>query len=394
MSEEFTRDENRALSHEVLGAYCEVVDCEQIPACDELYHAHLHEHADGTVHNHFHRHPGGNEPHTHTGDHEHSFGNAHEYAHEHGIAHEHKGSQTLFEHDIDAHHDHDESVRIDNDFHVHRDTHESDDENALPEHVHSHIQSNQVALRANKLAFAFPRAPKAVFEDISFEAHAGKVTAILGNNGAGKSTLLNLLGNLEAPTKGSVQVCGKPLARMARLEIARHVAYVTQQQRMPHLTVYDEVLLGRRPHISWGITENDRAVVAAAIENLGLQEYVHRYCDELSGGERQKVYIARALAQETEVLLLDEPTSALDPKNQVEVLSVVREITQRTSLATIMVIHDVNLALRFADYFLLMRNGEVVSWGGRESVTDETLTRAYDMPMRIIDVDGTLVALS
>lgn len=214
------------------------------------------------------------------------------------------------------------------------------------------------------------------------------MTAILGNNGAGKSTLLNLLASIETPTAGTVRVCGKELSGMSRREIARHIAYVTQQQRIPHLSVYDEVLLGRKPHVSWSISENDRAVVAAAIERLELELFVDRYCDELSGGERQKVYIARALAQETEALLLDEPTSALDPKNQMEVLSVVREITTQASLATVMVIHDINLALRFCDNFLLMRNGEIIACGGAEAITDEALSIAYDMPMRIIDVGG------
>ena len=143
-----------------------------------------------------------------------------------------------------------------------------------------------------------------------------------------------------------------------------HIAYVTQQQRIPHLSVYDEVLLGRKPHVSWSIGENDRAVVAAAIERLELEPFIDRYCDELSGGERQKVYIARAIAQETEALLLDEPTSALDPKNQMEVLKVVRDITTQASLATVMVIHDINLALRFCDRFVLMRNGVIIACGG------------------------------
>lgn len=111
------------------------------------------------------------------------------------------------------------------------------------------------------------------------------------------------------------------------------------------------------------------------------------------GGERQKVYIARAIAQETEALLLDEPTSALDPKNQMEVLQAVRDITTQTSLATVMVIHDVNLAVRFCDRFVLMRNGEIIARGGIDAVTNEALSRTYDMPMRIVDVDNTKLAI-
>lgn len=379
-----------------------IIDKERVKgvsAHDEQYHAHLHEHADGTVHNHFHRHPGGDQPHAHTDEHAHgdhdapAEGHVPVGYHVHSDGAVHKDHQVI---SVDTDHAHEPHADYQNAIDdVRNNTHEvHEEDHGLPEHTHRHAHSHRVALVAHNLAFSFPRADKPVFENISFEAHAGAITAILGNNGAGKSTLLNLLGNLSSPSKGMVEVGGKPLAKMSRREIARHVAYVTQQQRMPHLTVYDEVLLGRKPHISWSITENDRAVVAAAIESLGIEPFVHRYCDELSGGERQKVYIARALAQETEVLLLDEPTSALDPKNQMEVLNVVRSITQETSLATIMVIHDVNLALRFSDYFLLMRNGEIVSWGGRNTVTSETLSRAYDMPMRIVEIDGLPVALA
>ena len=220
------------------------------------------------------------------------------------------------------------------------------------------------------------------------------MTAILGNNGAGKTTLLNLLGNLLRPTSGTVMVGNEHLEKLNRREIAQHIAYVSQQQRIPHLSVYDEVLLGRRPHVSGSITENDRAVVAAAIERLELEDFVERYCDELSGGERQKVYIARALAQETEVLLLDEPTSALDPKNQMEVMQAVRDITTQASLATVLVIHDINLSLRFCDRFLLVRNGRVIAQGGPEAVTAETLSEAYDMPIRLVEIDGVRMVIT
>lgn len=250
-----------------------------------------------------------------------------------------------------------------------------------------------LVLEARTVAFAFPHAEKPVFEGLSFEAHAGTMTAILGNNGAGKSTLLNLLASITTPSTGEVYVSGKSLRSMNKRETAQHIAYVTQQQRIPHLSVYDEVLLGRKPHVSWSISEHDRTVVAAALKQLELEPFVDRYCGELSGGERQKVYIARAIAQQTEALLLDEPTSALDPKNQMEVLQVVRDITTQTSLATVMVIHDVNLALRFCDRFVLMRNGTIVAQGGIEAVTDEALSETYDMPMRIAEIDNVKLTI-
>ena len=264
---------------------------------------------------------------------------------------------------------------------------------ALPKPTGRRNHNCGPVLEARSVAFAFPYAGKPVFEGLSFEAHAGTITAILGNNGAGKSTLLNLLASITTPSTGEVYVSGKSLRNMNKRETAQHIAYVTQQQRIPHLSVYDEVLLGRKPHVSWSISEHDRAVVAAALKQLELEPFVDRYCDELSGGERQKVYIARAIAQQTEALLLDEPTSALDPKNQMEVLQVVRDITTQASLATVMVIHDVNLALKFCDRFVLMRNGTVVAQGGIEAVTDEALSETYDMPMRIAEIDSVKLTI-
>lgn len=264
---------------------------------------------------------------------------------------------------------------------------------ALPKPTNRRNSDCSPVLEAKNVAFTFPHAEKPVFEGLSFEAHAGTMTAILGNNGAGKSTLLNLLASITTPSAGEVCVSGKSLRNMNKREMAQHIAYVTQQQRIPHLSVYDEVLLGRNPHVSWSISEDDRAVVAAALKQLELEPFVDRYCDELSGGERQKVYIARAIAQQTETLLLDEPTSALDPKNQMEVLRVVRDITTQTSLATVMVIHDVNLALRFCDRFVLMRNGTIVAQGGIEAATNEALSETYDMPMRIAEIDNVKLTI-
>lgn len=266
---------------------------------------------------------------------------------------------------------------------------------AAPVHASgSKKQSHRrIAMRARDVAFTYPQTNMPVFEGINLEIETGRVLAILGNNGAGKSTLLNLLAGITQPAVGSVEVGGCSLFMLSRREIAQHVAYVAQQQRIPHLSVYDQVLMGRRPHVSWALSDYDRSVVAETIDRLGLEAFSTRFLDELSGGERQKVYIARALAQEPEILLLDEPTSALDPKNQIEVLETVRSITRAGSLATVLVIHDINLALRFCDRFLLVRDGRVVSYGGREAVTDKTLSAAFDLPFCIDEVAGVPVAV-
>lgn len=248
-------------------------------------------------------------------------------------------------------------------------------------------------LQAAGLAYAYRGASRSVFDGLNASAEAGSMLAILGNNGAGKSTLLDLLAGIARPAKGKVSVSGEDLAAMRRRAVAKRIAYVTQQQAIPHLRVYDEVLLGRKPHIGWSLADKDRSVVADCLVALGLEGFADRFCDELSGGERQKVLIARALAQEPRVLILDEPTSALDPRNQLEVMAAIRSITLRENLATVLVLHDINLALRFCDRFMLVRDGRVVARGGRDVVTDEAVSETYGTRFRIVEVEGARIAV-
>ena len=248
-------------------------------------------------------------------------------------------------------------------------------------------------LEVHGLAFAYPNAEGEVFSDIDLEIEEANMVAVLGNNGAGKSTLLDLLSGILRPTRGRVSIEGEPLESLNRREIAQRVAYVAQSQSVPHLSVYDEILLGRRPHISWSISEEDRTIVADVISSLGLTSFAMRYCDELSGGERQKVFIARALAQRPRLLVLDEPTSALDPRNQIDVLTIIRDAARSDSFATVMVLHDVNLALRFCDRFVFMRDGRVVAIGGHEVVTEEVLYRTYGTRFAMGEINGIPVAV-
>ncbi|MGN0262154.1 MAG: ABC transporter ATP-binding protein [Eggerthellaceae bacterium] len=355
-------------------------DCVEGSSLDLQVHAHLHTHADGTVHNHYHSHPGGDLPHEHALD----AGHSHQCAVDPSSEHVESSKIHAVESDF--------SSAASGEGRVFVETHDSLG-NRPPLHRHTLPAEGHLVLEACDLAYSYGNQDGQVFEGIGLQAHAGSVLAILGNNGAGKSTLLGLLAGLLKPSAGTVKVGQRELGIMDRREVARHVAYVAQQQRVPHLGVYDQVLLGRKPHVGWSLTDYDRMVVSRTIAQLDLERFSQRFIDELSGGERQKVHIARALAQEPEVLLLDEPTSALDPKNQMEVLHVVREITREESIATIMVIHDINLALRFCDRFLLIRDGKVVAQGDRSVVTGESLSATYDMPFKVIEADGIPLAL-
>ncbi|AFV10356.1 ABC transporter, ATP binding protein [Thermacetogenium phaeum DSM 12270] len=232
-----------------------------------------------------------------------------------------------------------------------------------------------------------------VLKDVRFEVERGELFSILGNNGAGKSTLLRCLNRIIRPRTGSILIDGVKLSDLSRLEVARRVGYVAQRHEGSRVTVFDAVLLGRRPHIRWDATEKDMAIVREVLAALRLEEFSLRYLDELSGGELQKVIIARALAQEPRLLLLDEPTSNLDLKNQYEVLRIVKDVARERRIAVVVVMHDINLALRFADRFLLLRNGEIYACGGREVITPENIAGVYGIPVRVEQLGGVPVVV-
>ncbi len=174
---------------------------------------------------------------------------------------------------------------------------------------------------------------------------------------------------------------------------ARICAYVPQSPPKGTLTVFDAVLLGRRPYITWDATPHDKAVVMQSMELLHLEGYALRRVDELSGGEQQKVAIARALAQEPRVLLLDEPTSSLDPLAQHETMQTVRAIAREKSICAVVILHDLNLAIRYCGRFLFLRDAKVYAYGGREVMTSENIEEVYRMHVHIEEYMGIPVVI-
>jgi iron complex transport system ATP-binding protein len=169
-------------------------------------------------------------------------------------------------------------------------------------------------LSVDGLSFRYNSHP--VLQDVTFEAPSGQILGVLGVNGAGKSTLLKCINKVLQPHSGSVLLDGTNLLRLRGDAVARRIGYVPQRYNADQVTVFDAVLLGRKPHIKWAATERDLRVVERLLKLMGLEAYALRSVSTLSGGEAQKVVIARALAQEPKVLLLDEPTSSLDLRNQ------------------------------------------------------------------------------
>jgi iron complex transport system ATP-binding protein len=241
-------------------------------------------------------------------------------------------------------------------------------------------------LQVQGVRFAYNSHP--VLRQVSFDVQPGELVAILGPNGVGKTTLLKCLNGIMRPQEGAVLVQAEDVYRLRPLQVAQSIGYVAQKSEASRLTVFDAVLMGRKPYVRWAVSEHDLSVVNAALKRLDLERLSLRFIDQLSGGELQKVSMARALVQEPSLLLLDEPTSSLDLKNQVEILGIIRRVVSEHRVAAVMTMHDINSALRFADSALLLKDGTIYFAGPVEQVTEEMVESVYGLPVQILTVNG------
>lgn len=232
-----------------------------------------------------------------------------------------------------------------------------------------------------------------VLKDINIQVQAGELVAILGPNGVGKTTLLKCFNGIHRGQAGTVMVENRDILTMQTREVALKVGYVAQQSENARLTVFDAVLMGRKPHLQWGVGAKDLARVNATLIHMQLDTLALRYIDELSGGELQKVAIARALVQEPTLLLFDEPTSALDLKNQVTTLSIIRKIVNTHKVGAVMTMHDVNSAMRYADRYCFVKEGRIFAIADRDQVTSAMIEEVYGLPVSIHHIDNCPVIL-
>ena len=247
-------------------------------------------------------------------------------------------------------------------------------------------------IQARNICYHYKGCPE-VLKSVGFELEAGQFLAILGNNGAGKSTLLKCFNGILKADSGEFLLDGENLMGMTSREIARRAAFVSQTVANTQMTVHDMVMLGRRPYMKWGVSEEDHNIVHSAMERLNISDLRGRFLNQLSGGERQKVMIARALAQQPKLMLLDEPTSSLDISNQYQVLRIVQDICHNDGLAAIMVIHDLSLALRFCYRFLLLRRGEVYRYGDCSVLDARAMRDVYGVEAKIAELEGRRIVL-
>lgn len=230
---------------------------------------------------------------------------------------------------------------------------------------------------------------RVIIDGLSLEIPDNRVTTIIGPNGCGKSTLLRTMARLLTPSAGSVLLDGTDVRGMRPKQVARTMGLLPQQPTAPEgLTVADLVGRGRHPHQTWyrQWTPGDEAAVTRALELTGTTELAGRTLDALSGGQRQRVWIALTLAQETDLLLLDEPNTYLDLSHSVDLLDLVTDLKDRHGKTIVMVLHDLNLAVRYSDWLIVMRDGAVLAQGTPgEIISPELLAAAFTLNATVIE---------
>ncbi|MGP9722488.1 ABC transporter ATP-binding protein [Corynebacterium sp. AOP40-9SA-29] len=260
------------------------------------------------------------------------------------------------------------------------------------------LQTNTIS--ASGLTVGYGKADP-IISDLSLNIPGGKVTTIIGPNGCGKSTLLRSLSRLLPSRTGDVFLDETDIGSMKRKDLAKVISVLPQSPLSPPgLIVSDLVARGRHPHQSWirQWSSTDEDEVMAALEMTSVANLADRPVDSLSGGQRQRVWISMVLAQQTEVLFLDEPTTYLDLSHSIEVLDLVRELKRRLDRTVVMVLHDLNLAVRYSDHLVVMRNGAIEATGSPgEIITSELLADVFNLDAVVIEdpvVGGPLIVPS
>jgi len=238
-----------------------------------------------------------------------------------------------------------------------------------------------VKLVADGLDFSYRS--KKTLDDVSFEIEKGDIVSILGPNGVGKTTFLKCLNNILRPQSGIVTMGDKDVSSMTKKDIAANIGYVPQRVEPARMTVFESVLLGRRPHIEFDATDKDYKITSNVLELMGLSDKSSEYVDEISGGEYQLVQIARAFVQQPKVILLDEPTSNLYPLNQHKIMHMIMRVVAANDMSAVMVVHDLNLSVRHCNKFILMKDGRIFAAGGLEVITPENIKEVYGLDVYV-----------
>ena len=248
-------------------------------------------------------------------------------------------------------------------------------------------------LSVEHVTFRYSRQGPDVLRGVNLELKPGEIGSLLGRNGSGKTTLFqNILGILN-PRSGSIRFEGEDLRKLSRAQRARRIAYVPQDIRFGALSVFDSVLMGRVAYFGMKAGREDYLAVERILRDMGLEAFAQRNVEELSGGERQKIAVARAMAQEPKLMVFDEPTGNLDIANEQQIITEAKRLAREKNIAILSSLHDLNRAMEFGDRFFFLKDGVVKYTGGKECFREDVLRDIFDINVKIAQVDGQPVIL-
>ena len=249
-------------------------------------------------------------------------------------------------------------------------------------------------LEIKGLQFRYSSHSPMVLDGVDLSLDEGEIGVVLGKNGSGKSTLFRTILGIHKPVSGHILFDGRDLQKMSRTDRAKCIAYVPQNIQFGALSVFDMVMTGRVAYFGYKTGKEDAAIVDRILEEMHLESFAERNVEELSGGERQKVAIARALAQGPRMLVFDEPTGNLDIANEQLILREIRRTVSQKQIAVLVSLHDFNQALELGDRFYFMKDGRVLCTGDRSIVTEKVIREAFDADVRMIETEDRTVIVN